>query len=156
VRIPAGKDGLLLRGAQAGVAVLGGVDEAVVENNVVDSTTSTRLAWLTGTHNITVRGNTVRGSGAKQGVLHTGDLGPNRDTVIEASDFTGPDLDAIVVPPSTVSGPLVARYNRFAPQTRGVVASGSVQVDARYNWWGATRDPARPGARGSTGWAARA
>jgi hypothetical protein len=124
-----------------GVAVLAGVDEAVVEDNVVDSTTATGLAWLTGTRNVSIRDNTVRGGGAKQGVLHTGDLGPSRDTVIEANDFAGPDLDAIVVPPGTVAGALVARYNRFGPATRGVVANGGVEVDARYNWWGCNEGP---------------
>jgi hypothetical protein len=128
-----------------GVALLASLDEAVVEDNVVDSTTNTRLAWITDTRNVSIRGNTVRGSGAKLPVVLFSQLGPNRETVIEANDFDGPKLDAIVVDPDSHVGTVVARYNRFAPTARGVLAVGNAKVDARYNWWGCNAGPSATG-----------
>jgi hypothetical protein len=128
------------------LATLLSVDGAVIEGNVVDSTTSTALAYLSDTRDVAVTGNVVTGGGGTSGVILARLNGPNRDPVIEANDFSGSgQLDAIYARPGSVEGTLVARYNRFATGVRGLLADGPFSIDARFNWWGCNEGPNRPG-----------
>ena len=126
------------------LAVLGNVEGGLIEDNVVNNTDG--LALLSGTRDVTVRSNILSSSGRRFGVVLSRELGTSSETTIEGNDFSGSkELEAIYVDYHSLSDTLVARYNRFAPNTRGVRAGGDQRVDARYNWWGCNEGPGAAG-----------
>lgn len=148
--------------AEAGsawLAALYSVDGAVIQDNV--STGSGQLAYLSDTRDAAIYGNRFTGTVARDAVVLSSEVAPNRGTVIEGNSFGGPaGSQGVVAQPGSLAGAIAVRYNRFAPGTRGLYINAEGAVDARYNWWGCNEGPTNtdcarldePGAANVTRW----